>query len=177
MEHLNFDCVEPVAYTVDEFARLIHCRRRDVRDMISSGRLKCITDGIRPRIPVSEVRRLIDEQFIIEVEARKDIAQLRGGLDKKDGVEPEPYTVKEFARRILRRRQEVVEMMSRGDLSCVSYGSHLKIPIGEMRRLVYKSVDDGEGVARGIALAIRNGIVEEIGPDKDGNMIFRTVRS
>jgi hypothetical protein len=53
------DRVVPVPYTVDEFARLMRGRRDDVFDMISRGQLKCITDGTRPRIPVSEARRLV----------------------------------------------------------------------------------------------------------------------
>ncbi len=172
MTHLNFDCVEPVPYTIDEFARLMRGHRRDVLDMISRGQLKCITDGTRPRIPVSEVRRLIEEQHAIEEEIREDLARVRGGIDKNDRVEPEPYTVKEFARRIRSRPREVVEMISRGELSCVTCGNRLRIPMSEMRRCVDKEVTDLEGVQKGIAPAIRDGIAEELGPDKHGNMLF-----
>jgi excisionase family DNA binding protein len=177
MTHLNFDCVEPIPYTVDEFARLMRGSRREVFEMISRGQLKCITDGTRPRIPVSEVRRLVEEQLAIEEEIREDLARVRRGIDKNDRVEPEPYTIKEFARRNRIRPREVVEMISRRKLSCVTYGNRLRIPMSEMRRHVNKAVTDLEGVQVGIALAIRDGIAEEVGLDKHGNMLYRGKRS
>jgi hypothetical protein len=145
--------------------------------MISCGKLTCITDGTRPRIPVSEMRRLVEELLTIEEEIRNDIARARRGIDKKDHVEPEPYTVKEFARRIRSRPREVFEMISRGELSCVTYGNRMRIPMSEMRRHVDKSAADLEAVQVGIALGIRDGIAEEVGLDKHGNMLYRGKRS
>jgi hypothetical protein len=166
MTHLNSDDVEPIPYTVDEFARLVMRSRHDVSEMISRGQLKCITNGTRLRIPVSEVRRLFDEQLAIEKEIRKDIARARRGIGKNDHVEPEPYTVKEFARRIRRRAHEVVQMVSRGEL-------RVRIPMGEFRRHLGEKATLLEGVQLGIAQGIRDEIVEEVGLDKRGNTQYR----
>jgi hypothetical protein len=171
------DRVDPVPYTVREFACLIGVRPRDVVEMTSRGKLKCITDGIHARIPVSEARRLVEEVLTIEEEIREDIARFRRGIEENDRVDPEPYTVKEFARRIRARPRDVIEMISRGKLNCVTFGTSLRIPVNEMRRRVYEQLTNEEGVHEGIALAIRDGIVEEVGLDKHGNMVFRRKRS
>jgi hypothetical protein len=54
MTHSDLDGIEPIPYTVDEFARLMMGSCRDVLEMISRGQLKCITVGTCSRIPVSE---------------------------------------------------------------------------------------------------------------------------
>jgi hypothetical protein len=177
MKPLDFDCVEPIPYTIDEFASFIRGSRRDVFEMIACGKLTCVTDGTRPRIPISEIRRLVEELLTIEEEIRNDIARARRGIDKKEHVEPEPYTVKEFAHRIRSRPREVFKMISRGELSCVTYGNRMRIPMSEMRRHVIKDFSGLEGVQLGIALAIRDGIAEEVGLDKHGNMLYRGKRS
>jgi hypothetical protein len=123
------------------------------------------------------VRRLVDKQLAIDEEIRKDIARARRGIDKNDHVEPEPYSVREVAHRIRRSPREVGKMVSRGELSCITYENGVRISVSEVRRCVDKEVTALEGIQLGIAQGIRYGLVEEVGLDKHGNTLYKCKRS
>lgn len=86
--------VEPLPYSIEEFARETGNDRRVVEKMVSSGQLKTV--GANRRIPVSEAcriyqetyRRMIERVFSHKEEKRRQLAlDLQYGRIKEVGVD------------------------------------------------------------------------------------------
>ncbi len=88
--------IEPIPYSINEFAKETGLGRKAVIQRIASGDLKTVQVGVYQRIPVSELRRLLNEvvDHIEEVRMAFAIA-LQHGIIKEVEVDEQGSVVYE----------------------------------------------------------------------------------
>ncbi len=88
--------VDPVPYSIEEFAKETGIGRKAVIQRIASGDLKTVQVGVYQRIPVSELRRLLNEVVDHVEEVRMALAiALQDGLIKEVEVDEQGCVVYE----------------------------------------------------------------------------------
>ena len=93
-------------------------------------------------------------------------------LDPNGRIEPVPYTIDEFAEETGLGRRAVLQMIANGDLKTITVGADQRIPASEPRRILVEVLDRNEGLRMGLAIALQNGLIKEVGVDKRGFVIY-----
>jgi excisionase family DNA binding protein len=80
--------LEPVPYSIEEFARAIGSDSRTVRQKIADGKLKTVPVGMDQRIPFTELRRTMEETVQQAHDLRQGLAlALHAGFIKEVGLD------------------------------------------------------------------------------------------
>jgi excisionase family DNA binding protein len=93
-------------------------------------------------------------------------------LDPNGPIEPVPYSIDEFARETGIDRRAVLQMITNGDLKTIKVGADQRIPVSEFRRILVEVLDRREGLRMGIAIALQNGLIKEVGVDERGSVVY-----
>jgi excisionase family DNA binding protein len=93
-------------------------------------------------------------------------------LDPNGRVEPVPYSIDEFAEETGCGRRAVLRMIADGDLKTITVGADERIPASELRRILVEDLDRKEGFRLGLALALKDGLIREVGLDERGSVVY-----
>jgi excisionase family DNA binding protein len=93
-------------------------------------------------------------------------------LDPNGRVEPVPYSIDEFAEETGCGRRAVLRMIADGDLKTITVGADERIPASELRRILVEDLDRKEGFRLGLALALKDGLIREVGLDQRGSVVY-----
>jgi len=97
--------VEPVPFSIDEFAKETGLDRRAVLKKIADGTLKTVSVRGHQRVPVSEFRRIVEEVLDRVQDVRMALAlALEAGLIKEVDVDERGFVI--YERRELPRARQ-----------------------------------------------------------------------